>query len=68
MPVCWSEATKLMITATVLVQVWPALEFSYFHFLLYIIMTPALHYVFYKGKRPTYQVHLLQDMNSSYAL
>lgn len=50
MPVCWSEATKLMITATVLVQVWPALEFSYFHFLLYITMTPALHYVFYKGK------------------
>ena len=50
MPVCWSEATKLMITTTVLVQVWPALEFSYFHFLLYIIMTPALHYVFYKGE------------------
>jgi len=48
MPVCWSEATKLVITSTVLVQVWPALEFSTFHFLLYITMTPALHYVFYK--------------------
>ena len=66
MPVCWSEATKLMITATVLVQVWPALEFSYFHFLLYITMTPALHYVFYKGKRFLFE-NFYCNISSSYA-
>jgi len=49
MPVCWSEATKTVITGTVLLQVWPTLEFSLFNFLLYITMTPALHYTFYKG-------------------
>ena len=49
MPVCWSEATKLVITATIIFEVWPTLEFSIFNFLLYITMTPALHFVFYKG-------------------
>ena len=49
MPVCWSEATKTVISATVLLQVWPTLEFSLFHFVLYTVMTPALHYMFYKG-------------------
>jgi len=48
MPVCWSEATKTVISATVLLQVWPTLEFSLFHFVLYTVMTPALHYMFYK--------------------
>lgn len=48
MPICWSEATKLMITLTVLVQVWPTLDIGWFRTLVYIFFTPALHYIFFK--------------------
>ena len=48
MPICWSEATKLLITLTVLVQVWPVLDAGWFRIITYVIFTPLLHYVFFK--------------------
>jgi len=48
MPICWSEATKLLITLTVLVQVWPVLDAGWFRIITYVVFTPLLHYVFFK--------------------
>ena len=47
-PVCMHEVFIVTVQITILFNVWPTLEFSIFNFFVYILMSPAMHILFFK--------------------